>query len=166
MTKEEFEKLKVGDKVLHAFGSIGIVTEKDECGYVVKDKGFDVGDGMDEVSFAWNEGHIVKKSAKTQHVNETCKENGNSLTQEPVSEELEEAARKIATRHSHISGDTYYANDAWFFKKGAQWHKEQMMAKAIDAHCFGFQGDALFSFTLPADNYLVGSEVKVIIIEK
>lgn len=60
MTKEEFEKLKVGDKVLHAFGSIGIVTEKDECGYVVKDKGFDVGDGMDEVSFSWNEGHIVK----------------------------------------------------------------------------------------------------------
>jgi hypothetical protein len=60
MTKEEFEKLKVGDKVLHAFGSIGIVTGKDESGYVVKDKGFDVGDGMDEVSFAWNEGHIVK----------------------------------------------------------------------------------------------------------
>lgn len=80
MTKEEFEKLKVGDKVLHAFGSIGIVTEKGECGYVVKDKGFDAGDGMDEVYFAWNEGQIVKKSAETQHVNKTCKEKVNSLT--------------------------------------------------------------------------------------
>ena len=59
MTKEEFEKLKVGDKVRHSFGGIGIVTEKDECGYVVKDKGFDSGDGMDEVYFAWNEGHVI-----------------------------------------------------------------------------------------------------------
>ena len=31
----------------------------------------------------------VKESAKTQHVDKTCKENGNSLTQEPVSEDLE-----------------------------------------------------------------------------
>lgn len=59
MTKEEFNRLKVGDKVIHAFGGIGIVTEKDESGYVVKDKGFDLGDGMDEVSFAWNEGQII-----------------------------------------------------------------------------------------------------------
>jgi hypothetical protein len=44
--------------------------------------------------------------------------------------------------------------------------KEEMMAKAIDAQCFGFQGAALFSFRLPADNYLVGSEVKVIVIKK
>jgi len=48
----------------------------------------------------------------------------DSLQEEPVNEDLEEAARKIATRHSHITGDTYYANDAWFFKKGAQWQKE------------------------------------------
>lgn len=48
-----------------------------------------------------------------------------SLEEEPVSNDLEEAARKIATRHSHITGDTYYANDAWFFKKGAQWQKQQ-----------------------------------------
>jgi hypothetical protein len=71
MTKEEFEKLKVGDKVLHAFGSIGIVTEKDECGYVVKDKGFDAGDGMDEVSFAWNEGHIVNSKVMAQYIDKS-----------------------------------------------------------------------------------------------
>lgn len=52
--------------------------------------------------------------------------------EEPVSNDLEEAARKIATRHSHITGDTYYANDAWFFKKGAQWQKERMIEKACE----------------------------------
>jgi hypothetical protein len=41
-----------------------------------------------------------------------------------------------------------------------------MIAKAIDAQCFGFQGFALFCFRLPADNYLVGSEVKVIVIKE
>lgn len=59
MTIEEFDKLKVGDKVRHPYGSIGIVTEKDEISYTVKDKGFDCGDGLDEVSFAWNEGEVV-----------------------------------------------------------------------------------------------------------
>ena len=49
---------------------------------------------------------------------------------------------------------------------GMEKMKEEMMAKAIDAHCFGFQGAALFSFRLPASNYLVGSEVKVIVIKE
>jgi len=49
----------------------------------------------------------------------------------------------------------------------ANWQKEQMMKSAITAHCFGFQGGAaLFSFELPASNYLVGSEVKVIVIKE
>jgi hypothetical protein len=52
------------------------------------------------------------------------------------------------------------------FEDGAKWQKEHMMVKAITAHCFGFQGAALFSFRLPPDNYLVGSEVKVIIIKE
>ena len=51
-------------------------------------------------------------------------------------------------------------------KYGMRLQKEQMMARAIDAHCFGFQGAALFSFKLPASNYLVGSEVKVIVIKE
>lgn len=49
---------------------------------------------------------------------------------------------------------------------GMEKMEQQMMAKAIDAHCFGFQGDALFSFKLPAGNYLVGSEVKVVVIKE
>lgn len=52
------------------------------------------------------------------------------------------------------------------FEDGAKWQKEHMMIKAINAHCFGFQGAALFSFRLPADKYLVGSEVKVIVIKE
>lgn len=60
MTREEFNSLKIGDKIIHAFGGIGVVTEKEESGYTVKDKGFDCGDGCCEVSFAWNEGEIVK----------------------------------------------------------------------------------------------------------
>lgn len=60
MTREEFESLKVGDKVQHAFCGVGVVTEKDEGTYTVKDKGFDDGSGCDEVSFAWNEGKVLK----------------------------------------------------------------------------------------------------------
>ena len=56
-----------------------------------------------------------------------------TLQDEPVSEDLEEAARKIATRHSHITGDTYYANDAWLFKKGAQWQAEQFEKNRLAA---------------------------------
>lgn len=49
---------------------------------------------------------------------------------------------------------------------GMKMQKEKMMAKAINAECFGFhQGAALFSVKLPAGNYLVGSEVKVIVIK-
>lgn len=59
MTIEEFNKLKVGDKVKHPFKGIGVVTGKNDMIYTVKDKGFDCGDGLDEVSFAWNEGEVV-----------------------------------------------------------------------------------------------------------
>lgn len=59
MTREQFNSLKVGDKVRHPFGGIGVVTEKDDGTYTVKDKGFDTGDGMCEVSFAWNEGETL-----------------------------------------------------------------------------------------------------------
>ena len=93
----------------------------------------------------------------------------NSLPEEPVSEDLEAAAadyeeEKWKTGHPE---DTYNSSDIIkAVKYGAKWQKEKMMAKAIDAQCFGFQGAALFSFRLPADKYLVGSEVKVIVINE
>ena len=61
MTREEFEKLKVGDKVRHPFGGIGVVVEKDNMTYVVRDKSF--GDNG-EVCFAWNEGKVVNELKK------------------------------------------------------------------------------------------------------
>lgn len=78
-----------------------------------------------------------------------------------------------------------YTTHAKSFKAGAQWQKEkddeekvliykhgfedckeQIMTNAIDSHCFGFQGAALFSFRLPADKYLVGSKVKIFVIKE
>ena len=58
MTREEFEKLKVGDKVRHPFGGIGVVVQKDDMTYVVRDKR--LGENG-EVCFAWNEGKLVNE---------------------------------------------------------------------------------------------------------
>ena len=89
-----------------------------------------------------------------------------ALQKEPASEDLEEAVNAYIGYAPEVdeSSSTYGKRQA--FKAGANWQKEQMMAKAVDARCFGFQGAALFSFRLPADKYLVGSEVKVIIIKE
>jgi hypothetical protein len=90
------------------------------------------------------------------------------VKEEPVSEDLEEAVENYAATGKVLPNGkvmiNFQAEKA--FRAGANWKKEQMIAKAIDAQCFGFQSDALFSFRLPADNYLVGSEVKVIIIKE
>ena len=102
----------------------------------------------------------------------------DSLQEESVSEDLEEAAyHNCIDRLSKESIEDFKAGAKWqkekeytcyeeAFEDGAKWQKEHMMIKAINAHCFGFQGAALFSFKLPADNYLIGSEVKVIVIKE
>jgi hypothetical protein len=59
MTREEFEKLQIGDKVRHPLGSVGVVVSKDKMTYSLKDGLLDNGNGLDVVSFAWNEGEIV-----------------------------------------------------------------------------------------------------------
>lgn len=99
----------------------------------------------------------VKESAKTQHVNETCKENGNSLTQEPISDDLEQAIDTYLA--TYFGGEKekqewpflkkmaiHFAN--WQKKKddyaieiahmageeeGKNIMKQQLMAKAVDA---------------------------------
>ena len=94
----------------------------------------------------------------------------NSLQEEPVSEDLEEVVKKLWDEIN--SGHEYSVIESYNVFYGlcldiANWQKEQMMKSAITAHCFGFQGGAaLFSFELPASNYLVGSEVKVIVIKE
>lgn len=82
--------------------------------------------------------------------------------EEPISEDLEEASEEYGIRQ----GAELRPFATKFFKAGAKWQKGKMMAKAIDATCFGFQGAALFTFRLPAGSYLVGSKVKVIVIKE
>ena len=63
MTRSEFESLQVGDKV-RIGGVVGTVTEKDDMTYQLQSKFFSPNkrkDNMSLVSFAWNEGEIVKK---------------------------------------------------------------------------------------------------------
>ena len=86
----------------------------------------------------------------------------DSLQEEPVSEGLEKAAVEAFKNIVDSDKNSFLE----IFKAGAEWQKNKMMQNTIDAHCFGFQGAALFSFRLPADNYLVGSEVKVIVIKE
>lgn len=98
-------------------------------------------------------------------------------SEEPVSEDLEEDVSKYL---NDIIGDYQRENcdtDAdylmskedmlEFARHFADWQNQQMIKNAITAHCFGFQNpDALFSFKQPAENYLVGSELKVVIIKE
>ena len=109
---------------------------------------------------------------------------------EPISEDLEKVFDKYSEGiESVYSNDMFDRGDITrACKFGAQCQKEQdvkkietaidfsfhggrcqkeeeMLKNAIDANCFGFQGDALFSFKLPADKYLVGSKVKVFVIK-
>lgn len=51
--------LQVGDTVIHGFGHAGKITEIMHGIYRIKDKGFDQGDGQDEVTFAANEIGII-----------------------------------------------------------------------------------------------------------
>ena len=114
---------------------------------------------------------------------------------DPVSEDLEEAVNAYIGYAPEVdeSSSTYGKRQA--FKAGANWQKQQdkskvlteeqcrkirddafelgkdaikqqMMKEAVNAECFGFQDAALFSFRLPSDKNLVGSEVKVIVIKE
>ena len=95
----------------------------------------------------------------------------NSMQEEPVSEELEETIEQSFTFHDS-QGDDFRSDKKietayrYGFNTGANWQKDRMIGNTTDAQCFGFQGAALFSFRLPADNYLVGSKVKVIVIKE
>ena len=62
MTRSEFENLQVGDNVRIGY-IVGVVTEKDDMTYQLQSKFFSPNkrkDNMSLVSFAWNEGEIIK----------------------------------------------------------------------------------------------------------
>ena len=82
----------------------------------------------------------VKESAELQHVDEMCKENGNSLTKEPANEDLETFAKResevFAEREYEID---YYDRNAlgkgyyWGCIDGAKWQAEQFEKNRLAA---------------------------------
>ena len=66
----------------------------------------------------------------------------NSLLEEPVSEDLEKAAEEQARSYGYMTEDYEFRENVESFKAGAEWQKEQMMAKAIDGDItFDYYGD-------------------------
>ena len=92
-------------------------------------------------------GKQVKESLISKHDDKTCKENGNSLTQEPVSDELDKAAREDAKVVRSDDTEVGYNLDRYSgFISGAEWRLAQMMKKAVDGHAtfefYGIEGKA------------------------
>lgn len=86
----ETKELMIGDLVIHGFGGIGKITEIGNKTVVIKDDGFDTGDGMNEVSFAINE---LKPIFITRKILE---KNGFKFEQQGS---LEVAILKMKNRH-------------------------------------------------------------------
>jgi len=92
-------------------------------------------------------GKQVKESLISKHDDKTCKENGNSLTQETVSDELDKAAREDAKVVRSDDTEVGYNLDRYSgFISGAEWRLAQMMKKAVDGHAtfefYGIEGKA------------------------
>ena len=112
-------------------------------------------------------GEQVKESAKIQHVNDTCKNSKDSLTQEPISEELEEEIKRFID----IGGDeekslykyTFVCNVARHF---ANWQKELMMSKAIEGEVIANGMGNSILHLWDKGRHLIDKKVKVIVINE
>lgn len=85
---------------------------------------------------------------------------GKNLQEEPVSEDLEEAATTFADVH-------VYATRMVCFKAGANWQKQQMMKNAVNTevcHIFGDKDKAFFP--MYGMDMKQGDKVKLIIIKQ
>lgn len=96
----------------------------------------------------------------------------NSTIEEPISDDLEEAAHQYAwdkqEHHVDFNGDEYLDYGVRFdsFKAGAQWHEEQMMSKAIDGEVGYWNLHGLsVNVELPS-TVEEGDKVKVIVIKE
>ena len=112
----------------------------------------------------------------------------DSLQEEPVSEELEEAAKRYATEGDEISGlyiideevEAFKAGAKWqkekeytcyeeAFEDGAKWKNEQMMAKAVEMVVGYWMPNGLMLTVDETENcYNIdeGDKVKVIVIKE
>ena len=122
---------------------------------------------------------LLRGACSSQVTMETrCKEEAynevlailDTMQEEPASEELEEASRNYTDNEEY--GDDVYFSIKASFQAGAKWHKEQMMAKAIDGYVIEDVEEGNGDFLLSAD-YLPKSmglkdqqRVKVIVIKE
>lgn len=88
--------------------------------------------------------------------------------EEPVSEELEEAAEKYAYELCPSIGVANTEAEQ-SFKAGAKWQKEQLMAKAVEGGCFSYK-NGFVHISCDVDEHLTdikfGDKVKVIVIKE
>ena len=84
--------------------------------------------------------------------------------EKPVSEDIEEAAKRYALNNTPYEDCTDEMSDA--FKAGAKWHREQMMAKAIDGKVLinGMGNPILHLWD--KGRHLIDKKVKVIVIKE
>jgi len=93
----------------------------------------------------------------------------NSLSEESVSEDLEDAAKHYL--YSNILYDDVYVGNPTdkdcieMFKAGAKWQEKQMMYKAVDAIPCSILGKEIIYTDLPKE-IEVGDKVKVIILKE
>lgn len=110
----------------------------------------------------------VKESAKTQHDNETYKENDDSLTRESVSKDLEGEIKRYL--HEVYDRDNTVSDVARHF---AEWQKQQMTKEAVNGTFLfgeladGTHIDAIFiSDKVVRNKYEKGEKVKVWVIKE
>ena len=87
----------------------------------------------------------------------------DSMQEEPVSEELEEAADNALSNVLNTHEIVNVKSCLEMFRLGAKWQKEQMMAKAIDAKLLESHLIRQKGVTHPLH---VGDKVKVIVIKE
>lgn len=89
----------------------------------------------------------------------------NSMQEEPVSEELDEAAKRYATEGDEETGGLYIIEEEVdAFKAGSEWKEKQMMAKAINTEASYTMSVPSICISLPL-GVNVGDKVKVIVIK-
>lgn len=89
----------------------------------------------------------------------------DDIQEEPVSEDMEEAAFDYAEACKYDGGEKLLCVE--HFKAGAQWQKEQMMKDAVDGEVYmTIFGDATITVDNLNGDLAQGDKVKVIIIKE
>lgn len=110
----------------------------------------------------------VKESLISKHENKTCKENGDYLTQEPASEDLEKEVYEHLWKGrmgTDVSKPIYFSYDELLevARHFVAWQKQQMMNNAIKAE---YWDNSLMLDAEMRGKYSDGNKVKFVIIKE